>query len=232
MRVRMGMLLVLAMIVLATTVHAGLLPVRSVSRAAAAMGQQQKQQQERNVASDSSTKTVLLPPSSSSSSLHIDAEPVSSLPSSPSSRYPVRTVANSPGMAATNCTLGVDLATPSSQSAFECMKANGVQYAVVRVFQSVRWGHARETRERDPTTTGRDARCPTPPKRLSPKLTCFSFFPYVPFVLLNLQNCWLDPHAVDTIHAAWAAGLVVGQCTANLTLHGLWACMNLTLYSS
>lgn len=60
--------------------------------------------------------------------------------------------------APSNCTLGVDLATPASQEAFQCMYENGIQYATIRVFQS---------------------------------------------------NCWLDPHAVDSIHAAWLAGLIV-----------------------
>ena len=59
--------------------------------------------------------------------------------------------------APTNCTIGVDLATPVSKSAFECIIAErGVQYLTVRAFQS---------------------------------------------------NCYLDPHTVDTIHAAWAAGI-------------------------
>lgn len=60
---------------------------------------------------------------------------------------------------AENCTIGVDLATPASQSAFECMRSqHGIQHASIRAFQS---------------------------------------------------NCYLDPHAVDSIHAAWAAGLIV-----------------------
>ena len=57
-----------------------------------------------------------------------------------------------------NCTVGVDLATPASVSAFQCMAANGIQHATIRAFQS---------------------------------------------------NCWLDPHAAQTIKNAWAAGLVV-----------------------
>ena len=58
---------------------------------------------------------------------------------------------------APNCTLGVDLATPVSPSAFQCLiETRGVQFLVVRVFQS---------------------------------------------------NCLIDPHAVATIQAAWAAGM-------------------------
>lgn len=56
-----------------------------------------------------------------------------------------------------NCTIGVDLATPVSATAFQCLReTRGVQFLVVRAFQS---------------------------------------------------NCYVDPHTVDTIHAAWAAGL-------------------------
>lgn len=56
-----------------------------------------------------------------------------------------------------NCTIGVDLATPVSVSAFECLiQERGVQFLTVRAFQS---------------------------------------------------NCYVDPHAADTIRSAWAAGI-------------------------
>lgn len=41
--------------------------------------------------------------------------------------------------AAPNCTIGVDLATPSSLSAFQCMAQQGIQQATIRAFQSNCW---------------------------------------------------------------------------------------------
>ena len=40
---------------------------------------------------------------------------------------------------APNCTIGVDLATPSSVSAFQCMMTQGIQQATIRAFQSNCW---------------------------------------------------------------------------------------------
>lgn len=90
------------------------------------------------------------------SKTRIEVQPA--LPESGEQASAPLTAAHKRALQATNCTLGVDLATPASVSSFQCMVDAGMQFAVVRVFQS---------------------------------------------------NCWLDPHAVDTIRAAWSAGLVV-----------------------